>query len=313
MSFRIGLLSDVKEKDKDKTMKGKDTMSTSTTPTTSILAGNRLRTFVNLFKQLKQWTDLVAIHCSPTDMFIQCLDRSNVGLNTNRLMSNWFDDYLCDESIIVAVRTDQLSKILDYALKDDVTRMDMSVSMENNDLLEIVLLGPGETQYFELHLCQYENEIVGVPDMEYDADITMCTEWFQSQFKKMEAFSETMHMECSESLISLRGVNDDDTKVRIDIPMEKLHGYEVIPDQTISGTFSMRYVNMCINHHMAAYLTLSLKENMPMRIRYCLDLEDESMISFYVAPKIVDEEDEPTPVPVPTNGKKRKSAETGAL
>ena len=106
----------------------------------------------------------------------------------------------------------------------------------------------------------------------------------RKRYEQLNKFKYDIIIKCSEEDISLT-TNGISGEMRVDIPIDDLSGYSIVEDEEIKLTYSLSYINkMCITNKLSNDIEFALSNDCPMKITY--DLGDNSLLQFYMAPKM---------------------------
>ena len=248
--------------------------------------------FVSLFNLLKNFTSLINLMFFEDHIYIQGMDKSHVCLYDIKLQKDWFDSYSLDtqndmkvaafsvtifSKIISTVESDKILKIYFEGEKDcvfiDIVDEEVEGSNKNTKVS------------YKLPLAEYEEDTLNIPeDTEYDAEFTMNSSKITSIANQMMSFAETINIICDETRIKF-SVNSNLAEMDVIIDSEDLNEYSVIEGEEVNLFYSLNYLSkMCLTNKLTENVELGIGKDAPMRIKY--DLEGNSRIYFYLAPKI---------------------------
>ena len=140
--------------------------------------------------------------------------------------------------------------------------------------------------FFELGLIDVEQDILGIPDVEYDVDLIMKSDNFSELMSELMVFGSNLNIICSEDILEFNA-SGDTGKLKVNVPIDDLNEYAISEGETLDISYSLNHIGkMCLSNKLGQYVSLSISSEYPMAIKY--DLGDESIVVFYIAPKIVD-------------------------
>ena len=249
----------------------------------------RVEIFTILFQHMKLFTESMNIHFNKDEMFIQTMDNSHVSILEFRLPSTWFSKYNVDESIIIGVNTNILFKVLNTHEKSH--ELNMKLSDKDSDKLEIHLVS-SDTDVFDRHymipLVDIDSELMGIPDIEYQAELSLPSQRFSTLIDQMKLFGDTLSICCSEEKVEMCSESQESGKMFVKIPIDDLHSYSIEEDETLNLSFSLSHLkNICLYSKIAKDIDINMSRNYPIQLVYHLDDENARAI-FYLAPKIDD-------------------------
>ena len=140
--------------------------------------------------------------------------------------------------------------------------------------------------FFELNLIEVDEDSLGIPMLEYDVDFTIETKHFTDLLAELNAFSQDINIICSVDKIELNAIGES-TKLKVNIPIDELNEYAIAEEDVLNMSFSLGHLcRMCCSTKLCQNVSVSLNNDYPMCLKY--DLGDESVVYFYVAPKVTE-------------------------
>jgi proliferating cell nuclear antigen PCNA len=242
--------------------------------------------FLALFQILKGCTSLVTIFFNDDHIYIQGMDKAHICLFDMKIMKEWFDHYEINASDMtdISIDTTTFHTILNM-VKDDQS---ITIFYEGHgDNLDIELTSVSKLnydKYFSIPLADMENDLLNVPDTDYDAEFSINSKKICEMTAQMICFGSDIRINCGEEKINLstQGVLGD---MLVTIPLDDLNEYSISEDETVDLLYSLSFLHkMCLTTKLSANINFAISKNYPMRIAY--DLGDDSKLLFYLAPKI---------------------------
>ena len=138
-----------------------------------------------------------------------------------------------------------------------------------------------------------DSEHLGIPDNEYDAVIDLPSAEFQRIVKDLSTLGDTVEISVTKDAVKF-STNGDIGSANImcrqnttaDKPEESIR---IDIKEPVALTFALRYLNSFSKATPLATMTrLKLSRELPIVVEYGMD--DIGSLSFYLAPKIEDEE-----------------------
>jgi len=245
--------------------------------------------FVSLFQVLKNCSSLISIIFETEFAHIQGMDKSHVCLFDIKISKKWFSIYEINQLTKICVDSNVFHSII--STKND--NQDIIIKMENNnqDILNIYfdtieVKKDDFKKSFKMPLAEYDYEEMNIPNVEYDAEFSLSSKQITDMFSQLSNFGNDIIIKCSENDISLT-TNGIKGEMKVDIPIDDLSSYSIVEDEEITLTYSLAYINkMCITNKLSADIDFSLSNECPMKI--CYNLGDDSLMIFYIAPKMND-------------------------
>jgi len=241
--------------------------------------------FINIFNHLKHFTDNINLMVNPDKLYIQGMDTSHVCVYELSLDKTWFNlwDVTVDETY--GIHLPIFNKIL-HTCSDKQT---IKVYSDDTAKLEIEFSSEVKgdfNKFFDIPLMDIESDLLNIPECDYEVDITMDAKKFKSLVDELSNFSDTLDIRCNEGNFSIEA-NGDAANMKVIIDMNDIESYSVIEDETVTASFGVRYLSqMCQFHKLATNCSIYISRNIPIQIKY--EMNDSSMMRFYLAPKIDD-------------------------
>jgi hypothetical protein len=81
--------------------------------------------------------------------------------------------------------------------------------------------------------------------------------------------------------------NGDAGKLKVNIPIDDLNEYAIAEGEELDISYSLNHISkMCLSTKLSSSVEIFISTDYPMCFKY--NLGDNSFVSFYIAPKIVD-------------------------
>lgn len=249
----------------------------------------RVEIFTILFQHMKLFAENMNIHFNKEEMFIQTMDNSHVSVLEFKLPKTWFSNYRVDEDTIIGVNTNILFKVLHTHEKSHALKM--TLADKESDKLDISLVS-SDTEVFDRHyvipLVDIDSELMGIPDTEYQAELSLPSQRFSTLIDQMKLFGDTLTINCSEEKVEMSAESQESGKMFVEIPIDDLHSFSIDENESLHLSFSLSHLkNICLYSKIAKDIDINMSVNYPIKLVYHLDDENAKAI-FYLAPKIED-------------------------
>lgn len=251
---------------------------------------SKLEVFVSIFQLLKNWSSYINIHFEKDKLYIQSMDKSHICLANIEINHKWFSEFECVTNNKISVDSTHFAMVMNYALKHNKIELRYDENIDN-DKIYINLLNEKENKssfnnYFELNLLDVDEDSLGIPNVEYDVEFTIEAKKLVEVLSELNTISSDINIKCSESLIELNA-SGEVAKLKVNIPVDDLDEYAIAEGDDIDISFSLSHIcKMCLSMKISSAINVSVSGELPMLINY--NLGDESKVSFYIAPKIID-------------------------
>lgn len=246
--------------------------------------------FAGLFQHMKLFTENMNIYFNTEHLFIQAMDSSHVSICEVKLPSNWFDVYNVSENVMLGINTNIMFKVLHSREKSHSIKI--VHNKEDIDKLEITLISKDTSVYdknYAIPLVDIDVELMAIPSMEYQAEITFPSPVFSTLIDQMKMFGDTLSLTCSEEKVEMSAESQECGKMFVNIPIDDLNAFAIEEDELLDMTFSLIHLkNFCMFGKMSKEVEVNLKRDFPIKLVYTLD-HDDARAMFYLAPKIQDE------------------------
>lgn len=256
--------------------------------------------FANIFQHIKSFTECINITFEPDRMFIQSMDSSRVSIFEFNIQSDWFSKYQLtdDVALTIGLSSTLLYKILKS--RDKNQSVVLSCPDSDPDILYISLTGIDKSEFdkhFEMSLSTVDNELLAIPEMEYDVEMSIGSENFANIINQLKMFGDNLEIKCTEEQVLLYSSNTEQGKMCVEIKIDDLTSYAI--GDSVQMMFSLRLLHqICLYSKMSNELLIYLSKDAPIRFEYVLDKipsqenEDEEYVQaslvFFLAPRIAD-------------------------
>ena len=164
---------------------------------------------------------------------------------------------------------------------------------ESNDVLDIHFYSETKMEFdkrFEIPLMDIDYEIMEIPEIDYNAEFTLDSSNFANLINQLKIFGDTMDIMCSEENIILYSNSVDNGKMSAEIKIDDLDMFSINEGETLNLSFSLLHLhNICLYNKISKHIEIKLCNDYPMKILYILSGCESSKMTFYLAPKVVDD------------------------
>jgi proliferating cell nuclear antigen PCNA len=198
---------------------------------------------------------------------------------------------------IISTKSEDLNMLIEYDLEKNPDTIHIQfVQLVSNHLVSKDQVKTkskpskvkGEfNKYFKMPLMEYDYQELEIHNIEYDAEFSLSSKQISEMCSQLNNFGDDIIIHCSQDDIDLIS-NGTLGEMRVNMSIDDLNSYSIVEDMNIKLTYSLTYINkMCITPKISNDVQFSLNENTPMKILY--NLGDDSIMSFFIAPKVNDE------------------------
>ena len=237
--------------------------------------------FKNIFEVLKDILNDVNVSFSKNGIHMLTLDNARTAMVELFLDASQFEEYSCENEIIVGINTTNVFRVLKSVTANDVLVMRinddhvLNISIENDS--------KKSRSHFNLRLLDINDEMYEAPSLEIQTITTFQTVEFQRLCRDISHIGSELTIERSMKKVGFRCTGDF---------AEQYTEYDIDSDtnefESMKDTFSLKYLNlftkatsMCSNMKL-----LHHGQDMPLVLEYKVTSLGE--LRFYLAPKSED-------------------------
>eukprot|EP00745_Piridium_sociabile_P005703 TRINITY_DN135765_c0_g1_i1.p1 TRINITY_DN135765_c0_g1~~TRINITY_DN135765_c0_g1_i1.p1 ORF type:complete len:269 (-),score=27.22 TRINITY_DN135765_c0_g1_i1:131-937(-) len=253
-----------------------------------------------IFDAIKELCTDVNFEVSDQGIKLQAMDSSHVSLVSLEMNCSQFEQFRCDRSLTLGLNMGSVTKIFKVCQNNDVVSMK---AKDEGDLIEFTFEAPdGEdnkiekVSHFELKLMDIDSEHLGIPETEYQCEICLPSAEFSRIVRDMQAFGDTMKIECDKEGVRYSVTGDIGTgKVMIKPNNNEKEADKVTVNviEPVSLSFALRYLNYFAKAApLCDQVVLSMHPDTPLVVKFALGTEDNGCLKFFLAPKINEGEEE---------------------
>ncbi|EPX71071.1 PCNA [Schizosaccharomyces osmophilus] len=246
-----------------------------------------------LLDAIKELVTDANFDCNDNGISLQAMDSSHVALVSMLIKSDGFEPYRCDRNIALGINLNALSKVLRCAQNEDLVTLkaedtpetlNMVFESEKNDRISD----------YAVKLMDIDQEHLGIPDIEYDATVTMPAAEFQRIIRDLLTLSDSVRIHASKEGVRFSckgdiGAGSTTLKQHTDLA-DNDQSIEVSLTQAVSLGFSLKYLAQFTKATpLANRVTLCMSSEVPLLVEYQME---SGYLRFYLAPKIGDEEED---------------------
>tara|TARA_B110000483_G_C18205652_1_gene547472 strand:+ start:2761 stop:3534 length:774 start_codon:yes stop_codon:yes gene_type:complete len=249
---------------------------------------DKIMKFNVLFQNLKAFTEYINLYVSKDGIYIQGMDPSQCSCFECKLANNWFDSYnyeLENEKETVGINTIILQKILGIY----VDTQTLEISVDNNaDNLYISFVNGDNIidKYFEIPLVEIDSELLDIKSDESNVDLTVVSKDYCDLINQLYIFNDALSLEFDESSVNFLAKGSDGT-MKVNINLDDFVEYAIEEDFQLKQTYNIRHITLiCLFSKLNQHCIMKYSDDRPMEAKY--NLENDSYVVFYLAPKIVD-------------------------
>jgi proliferating cell nuclear antigen len=258
----------------------------------------KIEIFSSIFQLFKGWGTHINMQFSEKGLYIQLMDKSHICLSELNLYKDWFSEYTVSDPYSLALNTQHFATMISYAQKHETLEIVYGENPNNNsksepslDHIYINLINTKENKatfdhFFELSLIETDDEIMGIPEVDYSVELTIEAKKIIELFNELLVFGPDLNVVCDETYMNFTA-NGDSGNLKVQISTEDLDEYSINEGETMDISYSLSHLcKMCSSAKLSPNIHIGFSEEYPMLLKY--DLGNDSNVKFYVAPKVVD-------------------------
>ena len=253
----------------------------------------RADTFTSLFQHMKSFTESINIHFRKDGMFIQAMDNSRISIFEIILPNTWFDSYVLtnETDVVIGINSSILFKVLHTRSKSHSLKL--SMSDVNADKLLAFMESDDSNVFnkeFEIPLVDIESDMLSIPEMEYQAEMSLPSATFATTVEQLILFGDTLSIACSEENIQMIANSIETGKMFVDVPIDDLNSFAIDEGEQLNLDFSLQHLkNICLYSKIAKDVEIYMMTSYPIKLIYPLNENGTAKATFYLAPKIDNE------------------------
>ena len=263
----------------------------------SLTENKKIMTFLSLCNLLKKSNSVIKMVFSETHLYIQGMDKCNICLHEIKIFSNWFNLYSLNTSNkdeVINVDIVKLSLILSLYKEGNELILSYDENEENSEEELVIIFGKDETnKQFVIPLINLDSDFMSIPESIYEVQITLQSKKIFDLTNQLLLFGDNLNIECFDEKICFNTTGDNG-KMTSYIKYDDMFGFDINIENNIVATYSLNILNkLCLTSNLSEYVSIYVSDNIPMKIKYELDLpyennNEKSYVEFYIAPKIND-------------------------
>jgi hypothetical protein len=138
---------------------------------------------------------------------------------------------------------------------------------------------PDYNKYFEIVLIDIEHELIKIPVLEYDAEMTICPKIWNELLTQLSLFGDRIKIKCNEEIIELKCIGDQG-EMKIDIPIDNIQEYSINEGEEMEMLFYLHLLSkLTLTTKLTNSVSISFKKEYPLQIKYMFD---NNILVFYV-------------------------------
>lgn len=236
-----------------------------------------------LFESLKDILTDINIHISASGLKIVSMDGSKNAIVHIKLLASQFEKFYCEASTELGINVLSFFKILKSVKNNDVISLAVKKS---NDSKLIIKIENKEKQTIitsELKLLDINENLLHIPNIDYDSVITMPSTDFQNYIRDLSVISNELIIKTDENSITFETEGDFATQsIKIN---QQITSLQLNKWSNTINKFNLKYLLLFTkSSNLCNTIELYLKSNFPIIILY--NVANLGQLKFCLAPKL---------------------------
>jgi proliferating cell nuclear antigen len=242
------------------------------------------------------------------------MDNSHIMLIEISIPGTWFDSYEITNPTTIGLNTTSLNKIIKIYQKGQV----IDWWLNHEDICNFHFHGEknGYESQFTLPLVSLDEDLLQIPESEYDVEFKMVSEQFAKIITQLKEFNDTMTIIVNEHYIVMTTSTEtsslmtrllENTEYDNSIPELNLNYTAIIKTddveefminegEEIIATFSLKYLKDIVSiNKLSPIINIQLSRESPIKLTYHftsgVETEGGPRLNFFVAPNIINDEE----------------------
>ncbi|KAI9502447.1 hypothetical protein GGI25_006439 [Coemansia spiralis] len=243
-----------------------------------------------IIEAIKELVDEANFDFTESGIRLQAMDKSHVALSFLHLRDDGFREYRCDRSQTLGINLNSFSKILKCAANDDQVHIKATTDNAETLMVSFESSGKDRISEFNLKLMDIDIDSVDVPDMDYQATVTMSSQEFARIVRDLSSIGDAVTIDATKQGVKFSASGDDGNgsillKHQKMIDDEGTSSTSVEITEPVSHSLALKYLaNFAKAAPLADSVTINLIEEAPVMFEF--KISDIGHIRFYLAPQI---------------------------
>tara|TARA_B000000557_G_scaffold241994_1_gene221882 strand:- start:441 stop:1268 length:828 start_codon:yes stop_codon:yes gene_type:complete len=259
--------------------------------------------FSVIFQNTKDFSDHTVMYFDENGLFMQGMNNSHVCLYELRIPSEWFHKYnytSSTEKLLLGINNETIYKIINtkqeehsiyFKYTDDTDHMEINFKKNTEEKKDSTDSKSSQTlvldKYYQIKLIDLEENLLEIPETEYNVDIMIPTKSFADIIQELTIFHTDLKIICTDEKIDLIA-NGNNASMKANIDIDDLNEYAIEEDYEYKQNYSLEFMKLMTQFSkLSNEIFIGLSDSTPMKVEYKFQ---EGVISLYLAPKIEDDD-----------------------
>lgn len=236
-----------------------------------------------LIEGLKDILNDVNFKINKEGIQITTIDGKKVTLVHLKLIAKSFEMFYCDRPFEIGVNMKSLHSLLRTVGNNDVITM----FVEHSDITKLHIVMENKEKNVRdisrLKLLDINEDIISIPNIEFDSVIKMPSNDFQKICKDLSNISDTVTISSKNNKFAM-SVEGDIGQKEIIIGENSSVSFSKLTNESVSGRYDLKYLLLFIkSSNLCSTIELFLKEGLPLVLLY--SVASLGSLKFVLAPK----------------------------
>ena len=235
-----------------------------------------------LFEALKDILTDVNLQISQEGLKIISMDGSKQAVVNLKLEANKFEKFFCQNSIRAGLNMTSLYKIIKSVKNSDIITFFILSSSTTKLYIEIENKEKKTNILTVLKLLDIDEDILDIPNIEFDTVKTMPSNDFQSYIRELSIITNKITLESNNNTFSLSGEGDfAETKINVG----DSNNIDIKTEHNAKGTFYVKYLLLFTKStNLCTTVEIYLKNKFPLILVY--NVANLGKLQYCLAPLI---------------------------
>eukprot|EP00915_Cephaloidophora_sp_WS-2016_P000090 GHVH01000167.1.p1 GENE.GHVH01000167.1~~GHVH01000167.1.p1 ORF type:complete len:263 (+),score=41.31 GHVH01000167.1:109-897(+) len=248
-------------------------------------------TLKKVFESVKELCADANIEVTESGLELQAMDHSHVSMVRLEIKRGAFDHYRCERPRSLGLNMGTVVKVMKMCSNEDVVTLRHH---EDSDSIEFCFENENErkTSSFKMKLMVIDDERMILPDLAYDAKVTMSTRLFTNVIAQMSQFADIIQIHVNKSgTLEFSASSDQGQASTSYSPNDGDQDVQVKSDSNVKSGYGARFLNLFSKAApVSSQVTLNIGHNQPLLVVFELnDDPDHGSLNYFLAPKQTDE------------------------
>lgn len=218
------------------------------------------------------------------------MDTSHVALVSLNLSAEGFENFRCDQNVVLGINIANLAKVLKLSDPSDSITLQAD---QDPSTLKLVFENPKSQRSteFNLNLIQLDVEHLSIPETEYSSLITINSGEFSKICKELQALSESLTIKTRPDCVQLE-VEGQAGKGFVKLTSDdsdRDNATAIEVTEPVEQQFALNYMNLFNKaSSLSTHTRLLLNADQPLVTEFRID--SLGVLKYYLAPKISEAE-----------------------